>query len=273
VEDARRALARVRRRIADAREQPPRLRVPYVLAPLHGRSRLFLLRELRALGVRNGGRYLPELAADGIEEHLNAAVAEYCELLPGNGPGSINRAAGALLYALVRGLRPDVVVETGTASGISTTYLLAALTRNGTGRLVSIDLPFVLTGGEELLRPVVPGSSIDPLDSSPLPPGKPPGWAIPSELRDRWELRLGDARELLPALLKEVGEIDVFLHDSLHTREHMLFEFETAWPSIRHGGVLASDDIFHRRNDALPTFARSVERRFTVFTGLGFVKK
>ena len=273
--DARRVAARVRLRAADARRQAPRLRLPYAFAPVHGRSRLLLLRRLRALGVRDGGRYLPELASDGIEQHLDAAVAEYCELLPSNapGPGGINPAAGALLYALVRGLRPDVIVETGTASGVSTTYLLAALARNGTGRLVSVDLPFVQTGGEELLRGVVPGSEIDPRDSSPLPPGKEPGWAIPAELRGRWDLRLGDSRELLPQLLQEVRKVDVFFHDSLHTRDHMLFELEAAWPYARPGGVLAADDIFQRRHDALPAFARSVGRSFTTFTSLGFVRK
>jgi len=237
--------------------------------------RLLLLRRLRALGVRDGQRYVSELRADGIQRQVDAAVAEYCELLPANapGPGGINPAAGALLYALVRGVRPEVIVETGTASGISSTYILAALARNGAGRLVSIDLPFVQTGGEELLSPVVPGSAIDANDSSPLPPGKEPGWAIPLDLRDRWELHLGDARYLLSTVLNDVGEIDVFFHDSLHTRDHMLFEFETAWPSVRDGGVLAADDIFQRHHDALPAFARSVGRRFTTFTSLGFVKK
>ncbi|MFL6007370.1 MAG: O-methyltransferase [Gaiellaceae bacterium] len=273
VDAARRVTARVQRRLIDAREQAPGLRLPYVLAPLQGRSRLLLLARLRALGVHGAGAYLPELAADGIHRHIDDAAAEYCELLPSNGPGGINPSAGAFLYALVRDLRPNTIVETGTASGISTTYLLAALARNGGGRLVSIDLPFVQVGGDELLRPVVPGSSISPGDSSPLPPSKEPGWAIPVALRDRWEVRLGDSRELLPALMNELGEIDIFFHDSLHTREHMLFEFQTAWPNLRRGGILAADDVFHRMHDALPVFARSVRRRFVVFTSIGFVKK
>jgi predicted O-methyltransferase YrrM len=92
-------------------------------------------------------------------------------------------------------------------------------------------------------------------------------------LRGRWELRVGDARTLLPALLHEVGEIGLFLHDSLHTREHMLFEFETAWSHLVPGGVLAADDVFQRRHDALPVFARSVGRRFTTFGNLGLIRK
>src|SRR4051794_2470151 len=116
VDAARRIFGRARGRVSDAREQAPRLRMPYMVAPLQSRSRLLLLHQLRELGVQDGRRYLPELTADGIPQHLDAAVAEYCELLPGNapGPGGINPAAGALLYGLVRGLRPSVVIETGT---------------------------------------------------------------------------------------------------------------------------------------------------------------
>jgi predicted O-methyltransferase YrrM len=266
-------VVRVRRRYREAHEQAARLRLPYFVAPLHRRSSLLLRRRLRALGVRESALYLRELEADGIHERVEAVEAEYFALLPQDAPGSIYGVEGALLYALVRRLRPATIVETGTASGISTTYLLAALARNDTGRLVSIDLPFELGTGKELLRPLVPGTSIEPENSSPLPPGKDPGWAIPDELRERWELRVGDARELLPTLLDEVGEIGLFLHDSLHTRAHMLFEFESAWPHLARGGVLAADDVFQRKHDALPAFARSVGRRFTTFSNLGFVRK
>jgi predicted O-methyltransferase YrrM len=259
----------VRARLRESSEQASGLRVPCLLAPLHRRSHLLLKRRLHALGARD--EYLGELAA--VNEHVDAATTEYLELLPSNSPGSVDPVEGALLYSLVRSMRPATVVETGTANGISTTYLLAALAQNRTGRLVSIDLPFELGTGDVLLRPLVPGTSIEPENSSPLPPGRAPGWAIPDELRDRWELRVGDARELLPALLDEVGEVGLFFHDSLHTREHMLFEFEAAWPRLAAGGVLAADDVFQRRHDALPAFARSVGRRFTTFSNLGFVRK
>ena len=96
---------------------------------------------------------------------------------------------------------------------------------------------------------------------------------VPDELRVGWELRLGDARELLPAALAELGEIDLFFHDSLHTREHMLFEFEQAWRHLAPGGVVVADDIFQRKHDALPAFARSVGRPFATFGNLGIVVK
>jgi len=66
---------------------------------------------------------------------------------------------------------------------------------------------------------------------------------VPTDLRNRWHLYLGDAKEMLPRLLQTLGTIDIFIHDSLHSYEHMLFEFRTAWPHLRGGGVILSDDI------------------------------
>jgi predicted O-methyltransferase YrrM len=47
---------------------------------------------------------------------------------------------GRLLYALVRGCRPETVVEFGTSFGISTIHLAAAVTDNGSGRVVTTEL-------------------------------------------------------------------------------------------------------------------------------------
>jgi predicted O-methyltransferase YrrM len=52
----------------------------------------------------------------------------------------ISPDGGRLLYALARASRPDTVVEFGTSFGISTIYLAAALTDNGTGRLLTTEL-------------------------------------------------------------------------------------------------------------------------------------
>jgi len=52
----------------------------------------------------------------------------------------ISAEAGRLLYALTRASRPDTVVEFGTSFGISTIYLAAAVTDNGTGRVLTTEL-------------------------------------------------------------------------------------------------------------------------------------
>jgi predicted O-methyltransferase YrrM len=52
----------------------------------------------------------------------------------------ISAEAGQLLYALARAIRPETVVEFGTSFGISTIYLAAAVTDNGTGHVVTTEL-------------------------------------------------------------------------------------------------------------------------------------
>lgn len=52
----------------------------------------------------------------------------------------ISPESGNLLYALTRAIRPETVVEFGTSYGISALYLAAAVTDNGTGRVVTTEL-------------------------------------------------------------------------------------------------------------------------------------
>lgn len=155
-----------------------------------------------------------------------------------------------LQYAAIRAFAPEVILETGVASGVSSSYLLLALNKNGRGRLHSIELG----------------------DQRFLPPGKPPGWIVPERLRSPWDLQIGDSRELLPKLLAELGTVDVFVHDSLHTYEHMLWEYRAAYPFIRPGGLLISDDAAW--NPAFPEFCAEVRvARFRILRGVGFLQK
>lgn len=44
-------------------------------------------------------------------------------------------------------------------------------------------------------------------------------------------------------LLAEIGKVDIFLHDSEHTYDNMMFEYATAWDYLPKGGLLLSHDI------------------------------
>src|SRR5690606_25599161 len=121
-----------------------------------------------------------------------------------------------------RALRPRVVVETGVFDGFSTAFILKALRDNRRGELYSIDLP---------ARAAVPAST-DRMVLDTLPSGHDPGWIIPDELRRRWSLRCGTSAALLCDWLAELGQIDMFFHDSQHTRDNMMWEFDTAWRAL-----------------------------------------
>lgn len=141
---------------------------------------------------------------------------------------------GRLLYALVRATRPLNVVETGVCYGITSAHLLAALQRNGEGHLHSIDLPPLGRNGDAYV-----------------------GSVIPEELRERWTLRRGASRHLLPAVGATLGSIDLFLHDSQHTYEAMRAEFATAWPLLPSRGLLVADDV--QGNSAFQELARRAD--------------
>ncbi|MCI4363225.1 MAG: class I SAM-dependent methyltransferase [Thermoplasmata archaeon] len=129
------------------------------------------------------------------------------------------------LYALTRLARPMEIVETGVSSGVSSVHFLLGLQRNAGGRLHSIDLP-----SREGTSPVR------------LPPGRATGWVVPSNLGLRWDLHLGPSEAILPDLVKELSSVDLFLHDSHHTPEHLAFELGTVRPRLHPGSILLADN-------------------------------
>ena len=63
----------------------------------------------------------------------------------------------------------------------------------------------------------------------------------------------------LPKLLSSLKSIDMFLHDSKHTYEHMMWEFDTIWPSLSDDGILVSDDT--NWNTSFVDFSSKVDRK------------
>lgn len=49
----------------------------------------------------------------------------------------------------------------------------------------------------------------------------------PSYPRSRWSLTSGKSSDHLEPLLRRIGPVDIFLHDSDHSYENMQFEFRT----------------------------------------------
>ena len=133
---------------------------------------------------------------------------------------TLDNESGEFLYLLCKMIKPDKVVETGVAYGLSSMYILQALHENKKGTLYSIDSIFLPWQSKEMI-----------------------GAAIPDHLRKNWKLILGPSSNNLHNLLNSLQSIDIFFHDSLHTSKNMTFEFETSWPFIKDKGFLLSDDI------------------------------
>jgi len=169
--------------------------------------------------------FLDELEQSNLSTTLDYAIKRH-PASPGRGPMGDE---AELLYLCVRSLKPSLVFETGTGAGFSTTYILQALKENDYGKLYSIDF---FKEEEEC------------------------GWIIPTDLKNRWMLIKGSSGQVMHPLLSELGQIDVFVHDSDHSYENMINEFRTAWPYLRKGGIFLAHDV--GRNDALFDFCDEV---------------
>ena len=160
---------------------------------------------------------------------------------------SRNEAFFIPLYFLVRKLKPNVVIETGVHRGVSSLFILQALEDNERGDLYSIDLPLAEYDTDAR------GAT-----KSILPPEKV-GICVRKNLRKRWKLILGDSKKELPELLSSLKSIGMFLHDSKHTYEHMMWEFDTVWPKLNKDGALVSDDT--NWNTSFVDFSSKVDKK------------
>jgi predicted O-methyltransferase YrrM len=121
-----------------------------------------------------------------------------------------------LLYALVRGLKPDTVIEMGVGNGQSSFYILRALLANGAGTLHSFDI------------------------------ASEAGGLLSEEERAGWDFRLIDhsrAGSSLVAQLASLPRADLCFHDADHDYLAQYFEFGRLWEQLTETGILISDDI------------------------------
>lgn len=185
---------------------------------------------------------------------------------PRLGGWTLSYPAG-LIYALIRHLKPNVVIETGVGPGGSSSLILNALNKNRSGVLISIDLP----DGDLQVYPTI---GIEHYNIH-IPPGYATGWLVPPWLKDRWDLRIGDSKILLPQILKELKSVDIFYHDSLHTYDHVMFELSTVFPYLKNGGWLLADDVNEEYwTLAFVEFCKKMNLPFFVFgKKIGFARK
>ena len=176
------------------------------------------------------------------EQQVKDLLADIGKLLSAKGLGTGRHTYGwysdaeiglcSAIWCTMRHVRPEVVIETGVAHGISSRVILEAMSLNDRGQLWSIDLPHPLK--HDLHNQT--------------------GVAVTDACRSRWTYLEGESRRRLPPLVAEVGQVQLFIHDSLHTARNTLFEMEQAASVLTPGGVMLIDDI--RGHDAFITFEK-----------------
>jgi hypothetical protein len=224
IEDPREGVERIRERIAEWRERRERPHAHPVSPDWHAR-----LHELEALDWPCAAMSEHErIWADVIEEmhqrNLTLGRGTF------GGWDDASKELSRAVFCAARNLRPSAVVETGVARGVTSRFILEALEQNGHGALWSVDLPPLIDKGLE----------------------EQTGIAVPDRLRRRWVLVRGSSRCALPGLLEEIGQVDLFVHDSIHTGRNVRFELDHVWPHVSTRGVVIVDDVDY--NSAFAAF-------------------
>jgi len=133
-------------------------------------------------------------------------------------------------YAMVRAMEPDNVVETGTHLGLGSCVIAAALLRNGHGRLTTIDIDH---------------------DA---------GYLIDEPWSGVIDRRTGSSVTELASM----RDVDMFLHDSLHTYDYEAAELTAVEPNLRADAIVLSDNAHD--SAALPNWAERTSRRYLFFS-------
>lgn len=160
--------------------------------------------------------------------------------------GTTSTLDAQTMYIVCRLIEPDVVIESGVRYGSFDAHITAALNKNNNGIMYSIDLP----------------DAIEKFDY---------GYLVPDDCKKRWNVQLGDANDILPELLEDEGPVDIFLHDSLHTRDHMKWEYQTAYPRLSNDGVVASHDVL--KSNVFENFANDKDMNWTRVRNIGVAQK
>ena len=134
-----------------------------------------------------------------------------------------DKSFAILCYALVRFLKPRLVIETGVGYGMTSATILLAMERNSIGNLISIDLP--------------------PLSD---PRGTFIGIAVQEHFRQRWTLRFGRGRSVLPQVLNTKVDLGLFVSDSANVYTMQRYEFLIAWSKLQPMGACLFNNISYK---------------------------
>jgi predicted O-methyltransferase YrrM len=180
------------------------------------------------------GAYIDEIESDtALRAHVRSATAQSDERsLADYDSVEFGRRVG--WYALVRAVKPSVVIETGVDKGLGACVLCAALLRNRQegfpGRYFGTDINphagYLLTEPYSQVGKVLFGDSIETLLGFPDP-------------------------------------VDVFVNDSDHSAIYEAKEYRVIEPKLSPSAIIIGDNA--HATDALVKFAKETGRQFLFF--------
>ncbi|MFI5485530.1 class I SAM-dependent methyltransferase [Micromonospora echinaurantiaca] len=184
--------------------------------------------------VKQVRAYLDEIESDDtLRQHIQQATAGAARR--GLADKQVRYARRIGWYAIVRATRPEHVVETGVDKGLGSCVLAAALLRNAAdghpGRVTSLDI----NPEAGYLARTAPWSEVV-------------------------DLVIGDSIASIAALDRPV---DLFLHDSDHSRAHERREFEAVESKLAPNALLLTDNV--TATNVLAEHAERTGRRFLAY--------
>ena len=201
----------------------------YDLSPLNRNQLCWFVSAVSGADVGQVRAWMQELEDDGdLFGHLTNRLSSGPRR--GISPKEPQWARRLGWYALVRATQPDHVVETGTHLGLGSCAIAAALLRNGHGRLTTID--------------------VDP----------EAGYLIAGRWANVIERRTGSSIDVLAGL----NDVDIFLHDSLHTYAYESRELAAVERGLSEGAIVLSDNAHD--SAALSDWAERTGRNYLFFS-------
>jgi len=147
------------------------------------------------------------------------------------------------LYIIVRLLKPKVIIETGCNIGFSSTFMALAVKENNNGCMFyTMDLADAFEPWENFSFVKCRKQKINFEKLKNLPPPQALSM-VPQDLREHIIFLKGSSKDILPGLLKENKEVDIFFHDSEHSYRNIAWESISAIPYIKKGGYLLVHDV------------------------------
>ena|GEM_PF-945652 len=185
--------------------------------------------------------YIREICEDeDLRSHIRGCILQgahryFCDL-------NVQYGRRIGWYALVRALKPRVVVETGVEKGMGTCVIARALMRNAQNGHPGVTY----------------GTDIDPNA----------GFLVQGIYKEFGRILYGDSIQTLRDFTQP---IDIFINDSAHSREYEREEYRTIRDRLTERAIILGDDCLG--SNELRRFALATGRHFLFFPEMSFPPK
>jgi len=132
-----------------------------------------------------------------------------------------NNYAVEIIYFLIIYFKPNIILETGVAAGLSSRCILEAIKKNGKGTLYSSDFPYFR------------------LDN----PEKYIGILVPKDLKKNWNLEILGDEENIKKFKSQIDYVDIIFYDSDKRYVGKINFFQSVSTIIKTNTIIVIDDL------------------------------